>query len=337
MSEETDRAFNAAKRVLCCLQKDADIPQVEAVIRLVEPVVTAYWLKTIDEIMADLERSLDTFDDDMLTPSIDALARAGDSKKRDKLLEDLILILLALMLRRVNAQPPTATTDIIASAAVALMGDGAASIGEALDLGQSPTLQLAAQADLMTLLRGRVALRAGEIEGLLRTFLTSAGARSVSAGALSDAAATASGALLATRAAWRAALVEALGASSETWVPFVVDQWAYRWFNIGAVTAAKQNGVVALQAQAVLDHRTSPFCRWVNGRVISMERAQRQIDRHVEAALAGDINAMMANWPLLTFKASDTAPDFAVKFESVGLPPYHGRCRTRAVPIILTG
>jgi len=63
--------------------------------------------------------------------------------------------------------------------------------------------------------------------------------------------------------------------------------------------------------------------------VISMERAQRQIDAHVEAALKGDVRALIENWPLLKFRGDETAAEFAVQFERVGLPPYHGRCRTK--------
>jgi hypothetical protein len=183
----------------------------------------------------------------------------------------------------------------------------------------------------MTMIRGRVDLRRDEIRRLLRAFLNQRGPRTPRAASITLPDQQGVPPELRDREAWKMALAEALGTDTKPWLVPVVDQWAYRWFNVGAFTAARQGGAIGLRAVAVRDHRTSPFCLWVNGRVISVERAQRQIDRHVEAALANDVQALMANWPMLSFSASDGAPEFALAFERVGLPPYHFRCRTRTV------
>lgn len=322
-----DEAFDAAKRVLCCLHKDSDIPEVQAVIAILLPSLDAYWKRVVSESLDEINDQLDALRDDLATPSVDAIALA-DQKKRDKLLDDLILALLLSLRRRVSQPISPAGTSLIRRSAETLMLEGAKDMGEQIDFTRAPLLVRASVEDLMTLIRGRVTLREDEIRSLLRTFLTERSART-SVGLL----VTAAGAT--SREAWKQALLSQLGENTQAWLPFVVDQWAYRWFNIGGFTAARQGGVIALQAVATLDTHTSPFCRWVNGRVISMERAQRQIDEHVEAALAGDVRRIIANWPLLVFRGDETDAEFALLFARVGLPPYHGRCRTRVRKIRL--
>lgn len=327
--EEHARAFDSAKRVLCCISKD-DIPEVEAVIRLLMPSLDSFWQRLIAESMALIEAELDSFEDELATPSIDALSIAA-SDKRKKLEQDLILALFLILDRRIAQPISDAGTALVQRAVQTLMSDGAKSIGEPLDLTRAPLLAQAAVQDLLTLIRGRVTIRRPEIEQLLGAFLTTRGPRTPAASGLAGAAQRAAGGGLQTREGWRAELAELLGQATASWLPFVVDQWAYRWFNVGSFTAARQSGAIGLRAVATKDNRTSAFCLWVNGRVVSIERAQGQIDRHVAAALAGDVQALMANWPLLTFRASDGPAEFALAFERVGLPPYHARCRTRVV------
>lgn len=302
--DDSDASFDAAKRVLCCISKDSDIPEVEAVIRLLMPSLDFYWKRIVVEAVAEVEQQLDDF-----TVSL----AAAEPRDKDELLHDLVLALLLSLRRRVQAPVSPAGVALLRRSAVALMTDGAKAIGEPLDLARAPRLLPAAQADLLTMIHGRFELRELEVRQALRGLLAETDAR---------------GAFV-SRADWKARLLRDLGAETTSWLPFVVDQWAYRWFNIGGVAAASQAGVIALVAVATLDSHTSKFCRWVNGRVISIERAQRQIQNHVEAALAGDVKRIMANWPLLTFGASDGPAEFELKFATVGLPPYHGRCRTR--------
>lgn len=321
------RAFDSAKRVLCCISKDSDIPEVEAVIRLLLPSLDAFWQKLVAEAVVLVEAELDSFDDKLNTPSIDAITLA-DRRERDKLTEDLILALFLIIDQRARQPITDSGTALLTRAVSSLLEDGAKSVGEKLDLTRSPLLPQAAIQDLMTLIRGRIELRRVEIQHLLRVFLTQRTARNKDGTTLEEAARENKSAS-SSFAAWKAALLLELGALTASWLPSVVDQWAYRWFNIGAFSAARQGGAIGIRAVAVLDHKTSPFCRWVNGRIISIERAQRQVDRHVQLALAGDVAGLMANWPMLQFRAADGPAEFAVMFERVGLPPYHFRCRTR--------
>lgn len=325
--EHSPRAFDAAKHVLCCLHKDSDIPEVQAVIALVLPSLDAYWKRIVEEAVGEIDAQLDAFADELATPSIDAIALAPE-RERDRLLEDLILALLLALERRARQPISPAGTQLLRRAGETLMQDGAKDMGETLDFTRAPRLPQAAVEDMLALIRGRIELRRDEITTLLRTFLTQRSART-SLGQLAAAAGAPS------RETWRAALLNELGANTSTWLPFTVDQWAYRWYNIGGFTAARQGGVIALQAVATIDLKTSKFCRWVNGRVISMERAQRQINAHVQAALQGDVRAMIENWPLLRLRGDETNAELAIQFTRVGLPPYHGRCRTRVRKIQL--
>lgn len=132
----------------------------------------------------------------------------------------------------------------------------------------------------------------------------------------------------------------------------IVDAWAYRQFNIGIFEAAKAAGVRALVAVNPMDERTTPFCRWVNGKIIRMERIERQLGRFRRAVADQSREAVIEAWPFISMSekamkaakeniAQDRSPGARVTdaevfrrfFVSVGLPPYHWRCRTRTRPI----
>lgn len=331
-----DRAFQAAKHVLCCLSKEKDIPEVQAVIRLLLPVLELHWQRVIDDSISDLNAALDELAAELpSSPSIDALA-ALPQDRRDRLLQDLLVAFLAALQRRASQPLSPAALSLVRQGALSLMDDGAKAVREPLSQTQAPLLLPAAVADLNTLMFGRVTTRLPALQDLLRAFLTSAGPRTPSASSLGAAASRAAGQALSSRQEWEDALRAELGQDTASWIPFVADQWAYRWFNIGSGEAAKQAGILAFQAVAVLDNHTSPFCRWINGRIISMGKVTRQIDAHVRASLDGDIGALMANWPLISFKPTDGPAEFALAFErSLGLPPYHPHCRTRVIVVKL--
>lgn len=131
----------------------------------------------------------------------------------------------------------------------------------------------------------------------------------------------------------------------------IVDAWAYRQNSIGVFLAAQAAGVRFLIARNPLDDRTTPFCRWVHGKPVSIERAARQVARMREAVEARDRDRMVDAWPMLNLSKKamtaaradlrqDRAPGARVSdqeiyrrfFLKVGLPPYHWRCRTIVVP-----
>lgn len=123
----------------------------------------------------------------------------------------------------------------------------------------------------------------------------------------------------------------------------IADVWAYRAFNLGVLLAAEEAGIERLIAINPNDDRTTPFCRWVHRKVIRVSKARRKIDAFLGAAEAQDRGKMIRAWPFL--KQSKGALErlrarnggsqilgFRRHFANVGLPPYHWKCRTRAVP-----
>lgn len=130
----------------------------------------------------------------------------------------------------------------------------------------------------------------------------------------------------------------------------IVDAWSYRQHNIGAFLAMRAVGVREFVAQNPRDERTTPFCRWVHGKVVKVERVERQLREFRAAARAGDKSALIEAWPFfdhskkgmeafrrdvqgdLGGRRPTDAELFKRFFLRVGLPPYHWRCRTVVVP-----
>lgn len=315
----------------CCVHKQ-DVPQVEAVIRIVLPVLEDYWRQLEAEIATALVRELQGLDDGRGFPEVDAIGLER-ADRRDDLLRDLLLALLASLELRTAAPPPEEVMRVVRRAAGRLLARGASAIGEPLDLARAPLLQPGAEQELVALMRGRIELRRQEIEAHVRLFLTTRAPRTSVPGSL---ALTPSGRPESFEQ-WLRELHRLLGRDTSSWLPFAVDHWAYRWYSVGSFIAGRQNGVLAFRARAVRDSRTTPFCRWVDGRLIDVARSERQIQRHVALALRGDVQGLIQNWPLLDPKVvrGSNTDQFAREFRRVGLPPYHGRCRTVPVPVTL--
>ena len=77
---------------------------------------------------------------------------------------------------------------------------------------------------------------------------------------------------------------------------FVVDAWGYRTFNLGVLAAAKAARVEELVAANPKDERTTPFCRWVHGKVVKVRQIEARVASFVEASQGMDrtgiVNAM---------------------------------------------
>ena len=114
-----------------------------------------------------------------------------------------------------------------------------------------------------------------------------------------------------------------------------LDLWAYRWHSIGSFEGLiAQSGpdkiIVAFNnPPGGPDVRTTPFCGWVHGKVISVTQARRQIQSYLAAVAQRDAPAAMAAWPVLNANdASGEGVSFEVSFQRMALPPYHFFCRT---------
>lgn len=310
---------------ICCSKQD--VPVVEAVIAVLLEPVSTWWEITITAALDAAIADLRALEDDLPTTQVDALA-LSDNRNRDEAL--IVAAFLATLERASKAPLPPALQQAVARASEELLNAGASSQGLSIDFAKAPLSRAGAQADLSTMLSGRITTRIDELKDHAKEFLQSRRARTPARPG--DITGAAPGFVSQNLQSWLDRSVALSGARTETWLPATLDQWAYRWFVIGQFHAGDQANREVLRALAVIDARTTPFCRWVNGRAISIAGTRNQISRHTRAALAGDIEAVMANWPMLgsdVTQASSPAV-FRKGFARVGLPPYHFRCRTLA-------
>ena len=96
--------------------------------------------------------------------------------------------------------------------------------------------------------------------------------------------------------------------------------------NIARVTEAIKYNIKAFKVVARMDERTSDICRSMNGRIISAEHLQRQVDAILSAKSIGEKKAA-AEWR--------SGYHFGKLPKNFGLPPYHFRCRTMVFPVNL--
>lgn len=327
-------------RVRTCRCLKQDIPEVEAVIAALTPRLEHWWVEAIEDILrrSDLLLGVESILANPLT-DIEALVGNESSGRTRIEIEAELTRLLTQQLRDAVTSFAPALVAEIEEARSTLLTDAAIAIGLSLSIEQLAAieqrlgpLRAGAVQDLQTLMVGRIDTRAAEVRASVGR-LVRASVRPSAALAAPEASAVAQ--------TLREELKAILGASSpRQWVPFVADQWSYRWFNIGQFITARDEGLTLIQARnnppRGPDAKTTPFCRWVHGKIIDVGRAEEQIREHVAASLAGNIDRLMANWPLLSKKvATETGESadalFALSFRKLGLPPYHARCRT--VPV----
>lgn len=303
-------------------------PDVERIIRLIELAVARHWERRAEEMARDCEARIQALADELPTPDVDVLV---DEPRRARVLKDLVAGLILALEQRAEAPLPAGLQGTIREAARALAAGGAQRAGLELAFDEAATQAAlsAAERDLGLMLAGRVAERFERLEALLERVLTSRTARLPGTGApgLPD--------LPGVALTWEgfgASLRDLLGTEARTWANRVVTAWAYRWNSVGAFLAARAAGValfVVNNPPRGPDSRTTPFCRWVHGRRISMGRAGLQLDHYVRAIRMGDREGAIAAWPLLPAARvnSADADDNALAFASLGLPPYHWLCR----------
>lgn len=307
----------------CCAKQD--VPEVEAIVALLQGPLEAHWQQTMEDALEAAVQGLRELEDELPTSMIDGLVAPEDRKRNEEL---LILGFISALEEAARAPLPVSVTSAIAQATESLLNAGARSQGLELDLAREPLARSAARADLRTLVAGRVETRRGELRQQAQEFLRSRRARTPARpGDITDAA---EGFRARNLQEWLARNVDLTGLRTSEWLPAVADQWAYRWFVVGQFLSGLQAGLTELRAVAVIDDVTTQFCRWVNGRTIAVDRAAFQLNQHIRASLERDIEALQANWPMLPTAVTRSTDTAALRqaFVRVGLPPYHFRCRT---------
>jgi hypothetical protein len=311
----------------CNISKQ-DIPEVEAVIRLITPRLDAHWQKTVNDAIESLMDALDDIPDTLGAPDVDPLVRSED---RDKTLEDLVAILLSLLWERLGAPPTSARLRILNEGGKRLLSTGSRSVGADFDPG-TPVIAArgtVATADALLGVRGRASRRAKELAAHIETYLTSKAARdSLAPLPIGDPE---------REQTWEEELGSILGTGKDTSVPVTVDSWAYRWFNVGALAGIEQSGqatlVVLNNPPNGPDSKTTPFCNWVHGRTVAVSDAVEQLDNYTRVVLDGDAEAQVEAWP---FVRATKRRSFPKLFAVSSLPPYHEHCRSVVVHGVIT-
>ncbi|GAB4173805.1 MAG: hypothetical protein Fur0039_15410 [Rhodocyclaceae bacterium] len=112
------------------------------------------------------------------------------------------------------------------------------------------------------------------------------------------------------------------------------DTIATKTRELGRVSGYEQAGVRYVEVRAHMDHRTTPICRSLHGRLIPIGHIQAQRDRYLAAIEQGSMERAKQVWPMM--EAGTEIGGGRVLPGNVGLPPYHFRCRTITVAYLGT-
>lgn len=300
-----------------------EIPEVSSVYRIVEPLVRKDREARAREGEEALLLLLLAYEERLGQEDVDQIAFSTSAADRERRIEEETTALIAALLEVGAARLRPAISASVASGAQQLMRDGAKSAGALLQ-EPSPRRGTLAALDLTLALRGRLLSRAESLRDPIRGYLTSKSLRQ----ALRSPGSAPGAAELGDR--WREAVRTTLGLPWSRWGPQTVDAWAYRWHNLGRFWGGEQEGVRRWIAVNPRDERTTLFCRWVHGKVVSASRIRRQIQDYLSAVAEGDQESAQAAWPLEEPQGSRV--EFRARLSRRGLPPYHFRCRTVVVP-----
>ena len=115
--------------------------------------------------------------------------------------------------------------------------------------------------------------------------------------------------------------------ADESYFKGVSDHIALQARNVATVTQGAKYGVKYYKILAVMDARTTQICRSMHGRIIPAAHLEAQAEKILNA------NSLASKKAAAAWK-SDAYLGKSDKMDSnFGLPPYHFRCRTEAVPV----
>lgn len=293
----------------CCALSKADVPEVEAIKRILTPLIRERLSGVAESLMREWLARLGRFP-------------VGDVDRLKREVIDAILTALLADGEGVYSLP----FDRDLRQAVRESVDALLAAGGTISGSPDPTSALlpiqaaAAERELVLLVQEAVVGRFGEVRGLLGQFLTSDAAR-------------AGQSILGAASIFEQQLLRALDPQAA--VAAAIDSWAYATFSAGLVAASDLRGVVGYQLKATIDGRETSFCRWVNGRVVPLGRVLRQQAAIRQASLTGDVEAIKRARPFLSSELARRGNE--VQFERflrrAGLPPFHFGCRTQARPV----
>jgi SPP1 gp7 family putative phage head morphogenesis protein len=98
--------------------------------------------------------------------------------------------------------------------------------------------------------------------------------------------------------------------------------------NFGAVESFVQGKFDEIEIVAMMDEKTSPVCRYMNGKIFKTEWAVSQRDKMMAAKTPADVK-LASRWVTYAEVVGRTPEQLYAN--GICLPPYHGRCRTITV------
>lgn len=115
--------------------------------------------------------------------------------------------------------------------------------------------------------------------------------------------------------------------ADESYFRGVSDHIALQARNVATVTQGAKYGVKYYKILAIMDARTTQICRSMHGRIIPAAHLEAQAEKILNAnSLASKKSA--AAWRSEAYLGKSDKMD-----SNFGLPPYHFRCRTEAIPV----
>lgn len=119
---------------------------------------------------------------------------------------------------------------------------------------------------------------------------------------------------------------------SKTYWELLADHTLTKIQNMGHVSGYETAGVQYVKIVAVIDNKTTPICRAMNGKVFKVADFRKQYDKIIRAAEKHDLKAYKAAQPMVNGKAmKGEISEEDIKKLGIKLPPYHFRCRTTHV------
>ncbi len=121
------------------------------------------------------------------------------------------------------------------------------------------------------------------------------------------------------------------------YIALLADHNTTRVAEMGHVSGYEEAGIEYAEIIAVMDARTSPICRHLNGRIIPMSAMSAQRDRLLAASKSRSIAAAKKAQPMLSatngigLDVLNTTKTGQIIEQGIGFPPYHFRCRTTTV------
>lgn len=121
------------------------------------------------------------------------------------------------------------------------------------------------------------------------------------------------------------------------YIALLADHNTTRVAEMGHVSGYEDAGIEYAEIVAVMDDRTSPICRHLNGRIIPVSAMSAQRDRLLAASKSRSIAAAKKAQPMMSATSGigldvlSTTPTGQIIEQGIGFPPYHFRCRTTTV------